>query len=359
MSQQHPNRVYELPLARDYVRNWGVTQAVRELIQNAIDTSAPFEYVQLEDTLCIISRGSRLDAATLVLGRTSKADDDHTIGQFGEGYKLALLVLAREGKSIEVINDKVMWKPEFRQSRQFGIETMHIVEYPSPPTDRVEFVIKNLTAEEQQAITNTCLFMQPDQDDAIVTSQGRILPSKPGQLYVGGLYVSTTNLNFGYDIKPEHLKLERDRSTVDGWNLQWVASRMWTETGRYDDIAQMLEKDMPDVKMLEWSSPSIIKEACFKLFNERHPGALAVGSQEEMERAIREGTTKTVYVRSSAYHANIKASVGFAQSPASIPKPTPRQNLERWLDDNRAHMGDLAITNFGSLLSRADGWRNV
>lgn len=38
------SKSYELPLARDYVRHWGVTEAVRELLQNMLDSESPNEF---------------------------------------------------------------------------------------------------------------------------------------------------------------------------------------------------------------------------------------------------------------------------------------------------------------------------
>lgn len=78
---------YELPLSRDNVRHWGLKEAVRELIQNALDSESPFEYAFAQGQLFITSRFARLEARTLVLGSTSKSDRDDAIGSFGEGYK--------------------------------------------------------------------------------------------------------------------------------------------------------------------------------------------------------------------------------------------------------------------------------
>lgn len=81
--------VYELPLSRDYVRHWGIPEAVREILQNAIDSDSPLEYTLYTDRITVTSKHSRLEPKTLLLGRTSKADCDDKVGSFGEGYKIA------------------------------------------------------------------------------------------------------------------------------------------------------------------------------------------------------------------------------------------------------------------------------
>jgi hypothetical protein len=37
-------KTYELSLVKTYVASWGLAQAVRELIQNALDSDSPFVY---------------------------------------------------------------------------------------------------------------------------------------------------------------------------------------------------------------------------------------------------------------------------------------------------------------------------
>lgn len=86
----------ELTISPKYVANWSFTQAIREIFQNSLDqqtvnptNTVLFDYSPDTQTLKIGNKGSNLCPSTLVLGNTSKASDDRTIGQFGEGYKLA------------------------------------------------------------------------------------------------------------------------------------------------------------------------------------------------------------------------------------------------------------------------------
>ena len=52
----------------------------------------------------------------MVLGSTSKAGRADDVGSFGEGYKIALLVLTRNGYDVKVLNGNKQWVPEFRHS---------------------------------------------------------------------------------------------------------------------------------------------------------------------------------------------------------------------------------------------------
>ena len=96
------NISYELPISPNYVINWGVKEAIRELLQNAIDEdkvghSKEIEYDQNSQILKIKNIDSCLHSSSLVLGCSHKQDVEGLVGKFGEGYKLALVVLLREG----------------------------------------------------------------------------------------------------------------------------------------------------------------------------------------------------------------------------------------------------------------------
>lgn len=352
------SNVYELPMSRDYVRHWGLSEAVRELLQNALDSDSPFEYAFEDDALTITSRFSTLEAKTLVLGATSKADKSDKIGSFGEGYKLALLVLAREGKRVAVRNGSKLWTPCFLHSPQYGAEVFCIEEAESGlESCGVQFIIAGLSEEEQEAIRATCLLMQPAMADVIGTRFGHILPSRPGKLYVGGLFVCDTGLQFGYDVKPEYLRLERDRQTVSGFELKWQAKEMWLDTKRFEQIAEMLEGKVPDLEYIEHGCPELLKEACYRQFRKNNPGAVAVKSQEEMQRMVAKGMTKTVYV-SPTYHAAVTTSKSYVSEMAkAIRVKSPREALEEWLQEHQREMRLPVRIAFKTLLAEAEKWR--
>lgn len=356
--QHQASRTIELPLSRDYVRHWGVREAVKELIQNAIDSDSPFEYSFYGDTLTITSRESSLESRTLILGATSKADKADKIGSFGEGYKIALLVLAREGLPVYVRNGYYDWVPSFVHSTNYGDEVLCITEHPAERVGQgLEFVIGGLSHQQSSDIRDSCLLMQEEMHDSIQTNQGRILPSRPGKLYVGGLYVCDTKLSYGYDMKPEYLKLERDRMTVSDFDVKWQAKDMWFSTKRWDDIAVLMEKNIPDLEYAEHGCPELVKEACYRQFARQNPGAIAVGSQKEMEEAVARGMTKTVYVGGS-YMAALKTSKSYGDNMSHLVRvKTPKEWLEAWAEKNQRGMSHPLRIEFRNVINAAAEWR--
>lgn len=67
------------------------------------------------------NRKSVLKINTLLLGRSSKANNEDTVGQFGEGYKIAALVLNRLGKTFTIYNNEKneVWESRFKNSEKW------------------------------------------------------------------------------------------------------------------------------------------------------------------------------------------------------------------------------------------------
>ena len=165
----------ELSLASDYVPSWTIVDAIRELFQNALD-----QEVQVPDnkaswsydngTFKICNKQSTLTAKTLLLGTSSKSSDSKTIGQFGEGYKIATLVLLRNAKQVTIYNYglREVWRPRFVKSRRFGTDILTFFidkEYPwkQVPDNDLTIEVTGLTDEEWiEQIVPANLHLQSD-----------------------------------------------------------------------------------------------------------------------------------------------------------------------------------------------------
>ena len=198
-------RKYELSISADYVPGWGVTEAVREFFQNSIDEETRdssnkmlFEYDEAEEKLIIGNKHSELDIKTLLFGTTTKNDDDAMIGNHGEGYKIATVVLLRLGKTV-VFNNycrREVWRPRLVKSRKydgalvptFFVETAAVWE--KVPDHSLMIEISGITPEEYEKVKKSNLHLQGDYQK-IETMYGDILesPEHKGKIFVGGLYI--------------------------------------------------------------------------------------------------------------------------------------------------------------------------
>jgi hypothetical protein len=347
---------YELPLSKNYVRHWGFKEAIREILQNALDSESPFEYSLNEDSLKVHSRFTILSPATLLLGQTSKADSTDTIGSFGEGYKIALLVLLREGYQVIVHNGSVDWVPEFRHSKLFGGEILCIKEVSATKANEgITFEVLGLGQGDAAAIRSTCLRMQTDLGETIDVARGRILKEKPGKLYVGGLFVCDTDLVYGYDVKPEFLRLERDRQTVSSFDLLWLTKEMWFESQRFNDVAELIEEGVKDLEYGHYDTPELIKEACYNAFRSKHPGKVIAKSKEDLDNLVKRGMTNTIYL-GSTFGSVVSSSTSYVKD-VFIPAQPPHEVMTEWFKANRRNMRTGAIVSFKAMLKQAESWK--
>ncbi len=117
---------FTLPISDGYVASWGLWEAVREIWQNAMDAADedPSCLVTLsheEGVLRIETSIGSLDPSTLVLGSTSKKDRPGQRGKFGEGYKLALLVLARLGLPTLINTGDEVWSARLEYAAELSL----------------------------------------------------------------------------------------------------------------------------------------------------------------------------------------------------------------------------------------------
>lgn len=354
------SKVYSLPMTKDYVSHWSTVEAVREIIQNAIDFSEDntLDYNWSDNQLSITSY-CQLEPKTLLLGCSSKQNDSSTIGKFGEGYKLAMLVLTRLGKELTIYNGSKIWEPYFTNHQDYDVETLHVSEFDNYSLNdkNLVFEINNLTDLEAQEIKDSCLQMQ-DSYEYIKVEEGEIIESKSGQLYINGLFICKTQLQFGYNIKPEFLTVERDRQTVDGFNLKWLTKDMWSQITDYPTIAALMESNCPDLEYFEHNMPILVKEACYQRFIKEHPGAVCAKSQAELDMLIKRGLTKTIIVNPT-YHHGITSCKQYKHSIAHLDVAlTPKAELEKLFRSNKQYMRKPAIIAMKKLINSARQWRN-
>jgi len=122
-------------ISPNYVKNWDVIKGIREIIQNYLDTKNEFRckgYIYYKDgTAMVKDFGPGLELRHLALGISEKSQG--AIGKYGEGLKLALLVMAREFRKIEVWSKGMIICPAIEYSDLYGTEVMVFNIQPMQP----------------------------------------------------------------------------------------------------------------------------------------------------------------------------------------------------------------------------------
>ena len=220
---------YYLPMTKDYVGHWSIVEAVRELMQNAIDAENenPANKKQIafigpnKNVLRISNKLSKLTLKTLLLGCGNKKNQTHTLGQFGEGYKLAILVLLRLGYSFSVQNGKENWLFSFEYNEDFDEEIfcLKIIESRRTVDTGLTFIIRGITPEVVEEIERGSLYfgnynvLKTPIGDIVVNSQ---------EAFVGGLATNSAQwlcnfcTSFSFNFLPGDVHLDRDRRSLAG-----------------------------------------------------------------------------------------------------------------------------------------------
>lgn len=247
---------YELSLSRNYVSTWKVEEAIRELLQNAKDSDGEESITINKEngSITITNKNTSIPSSTLLLGNTSKKDDLNKIGQFGEGYKLAILVLLRESKNIEIYNADKIWIPSFQYSETFGCEVLCIEEYEGGEDD-LTFEISGFNQAELSKLENEFLGLNGQEYASIETSYGEILTDAKfkGKVFVEGLPVyDDENFNYGYNFKSRYVNLDRDRKSINLYELKRLtALSVACCTDNFSFIDETIDSDGDDAQYIK------------------------------------------------------------------------------------------------------------
>ena len=352
-------RRHKMSLDVDYVKDWTVQDAVRELFQNAIDHGNwKWEYHNRE--LKITSMDAELSTSSLLLGHSRKKDG--AIGKFGEGYKLAMLVLCRLGLPCFISTKDELWKPKLINSRIYKTQQLVFdVENGMPNIDDIQFIIHGFDAQMFNDLMDRNLHVR-EPSTGWHTRMGHILSEEhAGEVYVKGLWVCTIEgMKHGYDFKPEHITLDRDRRVVRDFDLQWRTCQMWQETEEFDYILTLIKDQAPDVKYLDSFDYShkqgLADKAADAFIDEHGPNAVPVTCQSDIERAKEDGHEKIVMVPPVTKQLLTKSENWHYPAPKIVRK-TPRELLL----DFRMKYYDSYFTeameeDFQLLLEKATGW---
>lgn len=304
--------MYYLTLAKTYVSNWSIEDAVRELCQNALDHNGEniLDHTLTGNSLAIRSVGIQLHPSSLLLGSSDKGSDTPERGMHGEGFKLALLILLREGLDVVIENGSVIWRPRFAYNEAYGCEMLAIEEYENPnEATGLTFMIKGFTETEAENFTTRTLQMQEGYEK-IETKYGDILTDErhKGFLFVGGLYVCRDeSFVYGYDFKASVLPLNRDRQTLPDWDLKVTTKNMLEAGLPTETFVDNLEKNTVDVSYARYYSPAEEVRVCaHERFVEEYGDVPIAECSKDQANMVADGYSNAVILSNDTLRTTIK-----------------------------------------------------
>lgn len=265
---------YEITISPNYVSNWGIREAIRELLQNAIDAETNgynknIVYDDIDETLYIETENICLSPKDLILGCSSKGDQDDLIGKYGEGFKLALVVLLRKGINVSIQNGKKEWIPSFKNSETFKTQVLNIEEIEnSNLSDDLCFTISPIDKQLYESLLNYFPCINDDFGKVVECENGKILLDKQfkGKMYVEGLYIQTDdNFKYGYNFNSNVVELDRDRKAINYYDLRALtAQSIVTAEECNKEIFDAISDSCVDVKdikdVIDEASESFLQE---------------------------------------------------------------------------------------------------
>lgn len=373
-------KCYELTLTPDYVSDWTFNDAIRELIQNGTDQEVldkenhfSIEYDKERQVLQLKNSKSVLKINTLLLGRSSKAGNDDTVGQFGEGYKIAALVLSRIGKTFTVLNNEKneVWESRFKNSEKW-LEKILAFYISKKETEDAGLCIEvgNVSWSEYNNLSDVWIGMCDFDYEKVETQYGEILTDEEftGQVFVNGLFVDcNSDLQYGYNFKPKYINLERDRKTCDTWNVEDITSKMIAEgmvSGGIpiEIVRQMVESNKDDVYHLEFNTylgdVKKVQEMLVESFDEQNPQpySIPVSSQEEIKKVKAYGGNPVVVpakVASLLKNETAKRFEELVKIPCGTGM-TLKDRFLRWYDAYSEKLSDVAKKELKSLIDEME-----
>ena len=266
----------DFPLATTYVDNWGTTEAIRELFQNALDSEGEMDWLIEPNTFTLISKNTVIPRKSLLMGYSNKPDN--SIGRFGEGYKLACLVLLRQNKTVSIETGKEIWEARIKKSRKFGENILSFRIHKAKKSKHLRVSVTGITKDEWGTILKSNLHLTE-------SSKYGISKSMPGDIFVNGLFVChEEELKFGYNFKPNEITLDRDRRMIRNFDLLWATSQLWIKEidNKPEEFVELLKSGYSDVRYVNsfYARHDIVKEAFIKEHGEK---AIPISNQAEAE----------------------------------------------------------------------------
>ena len=382
--------IIELPISINYVSKWGINAALRELYQNSIDRfketfknlgeglkyTMVSKYYRKGRSLLIGNRNTFLKKDTLVLGNSDKADDKRKIGQFGEGYKLALIVLLRLGYQVTIYNGYEIWLPKIAKSNNFNCDVLMIeILYSENSKLRnvdLIFAIHGITPKQFKNYQEFNLSLQRPYL-CEVTSRGEILFDEhhKNKIFVEGLFVckmvERETFYYGYNFKSEYIELDRDRNKLTSFDLSWAAADMLKELGpTFDDkILDLMETGSKDIEYYcnSWNNPEPavrIGSKAYTNFKSQYTGFIPIGDNTDAEQIKKEYSNVRMQLIPKRIAEVIKMSPEYNNDLKSLEKKEivfPIHILKKFINKYRKCLPDYFILKFEKIImSKAAYW---
>jgi hypothetical protein len=338
-------------MSKDYCSDWTAIDAIREIVQNALDSGKKYECDADKYEIDVITYDTVLTPQVFSMG-VSQKDGKNAIGKYGEGFKIVMLVLTRLNLNPVIFTGDLIVKGLFKQHEFTGIETFCLeIHKEQSPTKDTQFICKGEGIDISELEAKVTPF---NKEPMKIPDNINIIQNRPGEVFVNGLYVAKEDLVFGYNFAPNKIKLNRDRNMVDG--VHWQLAKYFSDLGvkHAETIFHLIERDAPDVRDLSYYLyDDKLKAELARLFYNKYGD----GAKIAKPGTSYYGGSGNVSVSSSASRVYSKCGVQEAKKVAD--PDAPDQVLATWLNDNRKKLRRDVRNSLDTVITRSKGWRKA
>ena len=336
-------------MSKDYCADWTATDAIREIVQNALDSGKDYE-AEAGDYVSVTTFNTVLTPKVFSMGVSEKSDN--AIGKYGEGFKIAMLVLTRLNCKPVIFTGDYIVSGLFKVHEFTGVETFCLeVSKSMAYSHDVQFMCSSASLDLEDLKAKVLPFMHKNME---LPKTVDVWQDRPGEVFVNGLFVTKTDLVFGYNFAPSQITLNRDRNMVDGvhWQLAQYYARLHVDKAEL--IFNLIERDAPDVQDLSYflQNKELKAELARLFFNKYGDGA----------KISKPGTSyygggSSVSVGYSA--GRVYGACGIEEAKKAVDPDAPDQVLANWKEANKNKLRrDLRIS-LDTVITRAKGWKKA
>ena len=382
---------YNLNLTKNYCNHWGLWEAIREILQNGSDQARKnlynilsIHYDEKNQKLIISNKESILERDTILLGGTNKDDDDEMTGNYGEGYKIALLIFEKLNKRTVIKNyaRKERWTTTFNKDKKYNNKPVlkikihkHIIK--TVPDNNLSFEIEGITKEDWAIVNEKYLPLRGDYEKFTSLKGDEILLDKElkGKVFINGLFVEDLGYKFeyGYNLTAKTMKLDRDRQSVKGYDFNSITANLMCEyanKGGADKIADAIENKSSEVTTINFGfnySEGLSKELTKRFIDKNGENSFPVTTQKEFEYINHLTKQVTPVIVSENEKRFLSKNKVFSNADSFIEERSvnekevqrPKDILERFLLKYSDSLDYDAKNDFEKIITQSENWEDL
>jgi len=285
-------QIKESTLTLQYRKHWKLEQCIREIGQNTLDELETLPTIHGRKGWVVIEdNGGGLSLAQFFLLGVSEKDNENARGQYGEGLKMALLVLKRLGYDVVVRSRD--WIATVQKDNFNGYDVINYIYGKTRQyVNGTQIYIRGIEKEDIDKIVEY-MFLSEEPEETVFShdSFGKVLDGKyRGMLYSKRIYVKhEESLYFGYDLY--NVRLGVDRMFPDSFDVRWyigvLLSRITDErliNQIYDVFSSSYGKQYLEATITHFEPNIRYKELFYKKYGEN----ACIATTERNRRKLRE-----------------------------------------------------------------------